>query len=113
MIFLDALIIFIAISFVYYGFACLFTKQMVSEFERYGLQRFRRLIGALEVLGALGLLIGYYVRFLQILSAGGLALLMLAGCLLRIKIRDSLAQIAPALIFFVLSLFLLFQLQRQ
>ena len=112
MAFLDALIIFLAISFVYYGLACLFSQKMVGEFERYGVPRFRLFIGMCEVLGALGLLVGFYQPVLQIISAGGLALLMLAGCMLRVKIRDSLAQTAPAFVFLLLSLFVLFELKR-
>ncbi len=44
--------------FLYYGMACLVAGGMADEFERYGLSRFRRVTGALEVLGALGLLAG-------------------------------------------------------
>lgn len=43
--------------FLFYGVLCLFADGMVDEFERYGLSRFRRLTGALEVLGATGLVI--------------------------------------------------------
>ncbi len=111
MVFLDVLIVFLAISFIYYGWACIFTKQMVEEFERYGFPRYRNLIGTLEVLGAVGLLVGYFVPIVQIMAAAGLALLMVSGCLLRIKIRDSLVQIAPAFTFLVLSLLVLYGLQ--
>lgn len=83
---------------------------MVEEFSRYGVPQFRRLIGWLEVAGGLGLLAGYFVPVVQIFAAGGLALLMLLGCLLRIKIKDSLVQILPAMTFLVLSLFVLFRL---
>ena len=110
MLFLDGLIIFLAISFLFYGFSCLFTQHMIDEFNRYGVPQFRRLIGALEVSGGVGLLVGYFVPFIQILAACGLALLMLCGCLLRIKIRDSLIQILPAFTFLLVSLYVLFKL---
>ena len=110
MLFLDGLIIFLAISFLFYGFACLFTQHMIDEFARYGVPQFRRLIGTLEVSGGVGLLVGYFLPFIQILAAGGLALLMLCGCLLRIKIKDSLIQILPAFTFLLVSLYILFKL---
>ena len=110
MIFMDGLIIFIAVSFMFYGFACLFSQHMIEEFRRYGVPQFRRLIGLLEVAGASGLLLGYLIPVVQVLAAGGLALLMLCGCILRIKIRDSAIQILPAFIFLVLNLFVLFKL---
>lgn len=107
---LDVVIILLAISFLFYGCACLFTKHMVQEFKRYGLPQFRLLIGTLEVLGALGLLVGYFIPAIQILAAGGLAALMLCGCILRLKIRDSILQILPAFSFLLLSLYVLHNL---
>ena len=110
MLFLDGLIIFLAISFLFYGFACLLTQHMIDEFNRYGVPQFRRLIGTLEVSGGVGLLVGYFLPFIQILAVGGLALLMLCGCLLRIKIKDSLIQILPAFTFLLVSLYILLKL---
>ncbi len=109
-IFLNALIIFVALSFLFYGSACWFTQHMVDEFNRYGLPQFRKLIGALEIAGALGLIFGYFIPIFQILAAGGLALLMLLGCLVRIKIKDTVSQILPAFLFLVLCLFVLMNL---
>ncbi|NNM33956.1 MAG: hypothetical protein HKO53_12855 [Gemmatimonadetes bacterium] len=82
--------------FLLYGLQCLFADGMVDEFERYGLTRFRKLTGALEVLGAVGLAAGYFVPFLTALSASGLALLMLLGLAVRIRVRDSTIQMLPA-----------------
>jgi hypothetical protein len=83
---------------------------MVSEFERYGAPKFRILIGILEVLGGVGLLGGYLVPAVRLLSVGGLALLMFCGCVLRLKIRDSVLQILPALTLMILNLWVLFRL---
>ena len=49
--------------FLYYGVDCLFSDGMVVEFERYGLSRFRRLTGSVEVLGAVGLAVGLWRVF--------------------------------------------------
>lgn len=97
-------------SFLYYAVACIYSKRIVEEFIRYGVPQFRQFIGLMEVLGALGLLFGYLFPLVQILAAAGLALLMLLGYLLRIKIRDSFIQILPALVFMILNLFVLQQL---
>jgi uncharacterized membrane protein YphA (DoxX/SURF4 family) len=110
MMFLDIVIVFLALSFLFYGIACLKTEHMVDEFNRYGLPQFRSLVGALEVAGGLGLLFGYFIPVIQILAAGGIALLMLMGCIVRIKIKDSFIQILPAFIFFVISAFVVLNL---
>ncbi len=48
-----------AFAFLFYGFACLMSSELVVEFERYRLSKFRVLTGVLEVLGAIGLLVGF------------------------------------------------------
>lgn len=92
--------------FLFYGTACLFSDGMVDEFERYGLSRFRRVTGALEVFGALGLLAGYVMPELSVMSAAGLSTLMLLGLGARVKVRDSLLEMVPAVFLLVLNTFI-------
>ena len=96
-----------AIAFLAYGIACLVTPRMDAEFERYGLARFRRLIGAVECLGALGLLVGHFNRPVLVLAAAGLTLTMLMAIATRIRIGDSLAKTLPAIVLLVMNAFVL------
>lgn len=96
-----------ALAFLSYGIACVATSRMDAEFERYGLARHRRLIGALECLGALGLLVGQFSRPVLVLAAAGLTLTMLAAIATRIRIRDSLARTLPAILLLLLNAFIL------
>ncbi len=96
-------------AFLYYGILCLFSEQMVAEFRRYRLARFRKLVGALEVVGGLGVLYGIFFTPLMVLATAGLALLMLLGVFARIRIRDPLVQMLPALLLMLISLYILFQ----
>ena len=93
-------------AFLFYGTACLFFEGMRRDFERFGLSRFRTLTGTLEVFGALGLIVGQFWAPLVPLSAGGLALLMLLGVAVRIRVLDSLAQTLPALVLMCVNLFI-------
>jgi hypothetical protein len=79
---------------------------MVEEFNRYGLARFRRLTGAVEVLGAIGLILGYFVPGLTVAAAGGLVLLMLMGMGVRFRSGDSLVEALQALAMLLLNLFI-------
>lgn len=79
---------------------------MRVEFERYGLARFRALTGVLELLGGLGLLVGLYSLPILLFSSAGLALLMLAGTAVRIKIRDSFLSMLPAVFYMLLNFFI-------
>jgi hypothetical protein len=106
---MQVIFIFIsAIAFIFYGLLILVTDHMKIEFRRYGLSQFRMLTGALELLGGAGLLLGFYYLPLLILSAGGLALLMLLGVIVRLKTRDPLDEIIPAFILMLMNIAILF-----
>jgi hypothetical protein len=92
-----------AAAFMYFGFACLRAPAMVVEFERYRLPRKRVLVGSLQLLGALGLLVGFVLTPVAVISAGGLCLLMLAGVGVRARIRDPLVAMLPALLLSVMN----------
>ena len=96
-----------AAAFLGYGIACLASPHMDAEFKRYGLARFRRLVGSLECLGALGLLVGHFSHPVLVLAAGGLTLLMVLAVVTRVRIGDSLVQTLPAIVLLVLNACLL------
>ncbi len=100
------LIGFSAISFLGFGLACFLWLPMKAEYVRYGVSRFRALVGFLQVAGGLGLLTGFALPLVGQLAAGGLALLMFFGACLRKRIKDSLAQTLPAILYMVLNVYL-------
>jgi len=79
---------------------------MQNEFERFGLPKFAIFIGVLEILGGLGLLVGLKIPEILLLSSGGLALLMLLGVGVRIKIKDSVLLATPAFLLMLLNLYI-------
>lgn len=102
----EFLIYFSAVSFLGFGTACFFWQPMKREYVRYGVPRFRSLIGGLQVAGGLGLFAGFAVPLFGQAAAAGLAILMLAGVGLRIRIKDSLMQTVPAAFYLVLNSYL-------
>jgi hypothetical protein len=93
-----------AAAFLFYGLACLLSSKLVAEFDRYGLARFRVLVGSLEVAGALGLIAGWWLPPLQTAAAAGLCALMLCGLWARWRIRDPWYAMLPAFILGVVNL---------
>lgn len=83
--------LFSALAFTIYGVGCLFTEGMKREFERFGLPRLRVLVGATQILGAGALLAGFAIPAVGLAGAAGLAVQMLAGVGVRIRIGDGLA----------------------
>jgi hypothetical protein len=76
---------------------------MKQEFKRFGLAKFGLSIIILEVLGSIGLLAGLIYNPILILSSLGLALLMLAGFILRMVIKDGFWISFPALFYMGLN----------
>lgn len=96
-----------SISFLFYGINCLFSREMKEEFTRFGLENQRVLTGYFQLFGALGLGIGYFFfPLLTFISSVGLTILMFSGFTVRIKIKDSISQSLPSLIFALLNLFI-------
>lgn len=90
-----------------YGFGCFISQHLEKEFMRFGFSAERRLIGVLQILGAIGLIGGLWFPLLGKASAGGLALMMFVGILVRIKIRDGLLKTTPAVLYFLTNAYLL------
>jgi predicted histidine transporter YuiF (NhaC family) len=76
---------------------------MVLEFKRWGVPGLRLCTGLLEILGAIGLLVGQWLPWIGLLSAIGLSLLMVCGLLVRLRIRDSFLQTLPAVVYLAVS----------
>lgn len=77
---------------------------MKMEFLRYGLEKQRTFVGLLQLIGAIGLLVGYFYEVtITIISAFGLCLLMILGFGVRLKIRDSVIQSAPAFLYALIN----------
>lgn len=97
-----------SVSFVLYGMQCLISKRFAQEFIRFGLNDTQRKItGILQLSGALGLGFGYfYSKELLFISGVGLCALMFLGCIVRWRIKDSLIQTSPALLYFLMTLYI-------
>lgn len=92
-----------SLSFVGYGITYFTSPHMKQEFIRFGLPGLGTLTAVFQMLGAAGLLAGFRYPILMVLASGGLALMMLLGLAVRLKVKDSLWVSLPALFFFVLN----------
>lgn len=107
---LSVLTWFSGVAFIYFGINCFYSKFIIEEFKRYKLPEYRKLTGILQLLGALGLLIGlYFSPILLLLSSTGLSLLMLSGFIVRLKIKDNFIKSSPSFTFAALNLFIAFK----
>lgn len=91
-----------------YGIAYFRSAEMKKEFKRFGLEKAGTLTAVLELLGAIGLLIGLKFPLILLVSAGGLAILMFLGVIVRLKIKDSILVTLPAIFFMILNAYIFF-----
>jgi uncharacterized membrane protein YphA (DoxX/SURF4 family) len=109
--FLNFLILISSLSFLVYGIAYFKSPQIKNEFKRLGHEKAGALTAILELLGALGLLVGLKFHSILLISAGGLAILMFLGVIIRIKAKDRLWITLPALFFMILNAYIFFMSQ--
>ena len=105
---LNVLILISSLSFLGYGIAYFKSTNMKSEFIRFGLEKAGALTAILEILGGIGLMVGLRLYPILLISAGGLATLMLLGVAVRIKSKDSFWVTMPALLFMILNGYIFF-----
>jgi uncharacterized membrane protein YphA (DoxX/SURF4 family) len=86
-----------SLAFFVYAIQCLTMARMKAEFERYGVPRLRRLTAILQILAAIGLIVGLRWRPAMTISSCGLMLLMFVALSVRIRIKDGIAQSLPAI----------------
>ena len=98
-----ALIWLSSISFLFYGVSYFVSRHLQDEFRRFGLAKFGPLTGVLEILGAIGLLVGLWVPLILVVAAGGLSLLMLLGFGVRLKIKDGFWASLPSFLFMLVN----------
>lgn len=108
MTFLRILTLLSSVSFLYYGISYFSTAHMKTEFKRFGLEKFGALTAILEIMGAIGLLVGLFYTSILLLSSGGLALLMVLGLLARVRVKDSLWVSMPAFLFLIVNAYIFY-----
>ena len=84
-------------------------SNMIEEFAVYGLsETIVYVIGALKVLSALGLLLGFVYKKLILPSSALMAVLMLGAMLMHFKVNDEAIKFLPAALMFISSLAIIY-----
>ena len=96
--------ILLGLIFIFYGYHCLFSAQMKTEFIRFRLtNNQRKWTGILQLTGGLGLGTGVFIPWFGVIASAGLGLLMGLGFMVRLKIKDSWTQTFPSFFFMILA----------
>jgi uncharacterized membrane protein YphA (DoxX/SURF4 family) len=101
-------LLFSAISFIVYGVNSFFSKRMISEYEKWGFKNQRVILACCQLLGGLGLLIGLVIPLMLSVASFLLMCMMLTAVFVRIKLKEGLIKMLPALLYVVLNLFIFY-----
>lgn len=101
-------LLFSSLSFIFYGWGCLRSVRVELEFRRYQLERYRKLVGTLQLIASIGLIGGLWLPALGAAAAIGLSVLMAMGLMVRLRLRDSVVQMLPAAMYLLLNAYLAF-----
>jgi hypothetical protein len=82
---------------------------MKNEFQRFGLEKMATFVIVLEIIGAVGLLVGLLNTPILLVASGGLAALMFLGVLVRIKVKDSIWVSLPAALFMAVNAYIFYK----
>ena len=104
----NILIYFSAISFIFYSINSLYSKRLISEFDRWGYGKFRFLIASFQLLAGIGFIIGIYFSFLVSIVSFLLSVMMLFAIFVRIKVKDNIIEMIPAAFYALLNLFIFY-----
>lgn len=97
------LLVFSAISFIFYGITSFFSRRMVSEYSRWGYSDQRILLGFTQLMGGIGLFVGIYNSIILSIVSFLLTFMMITAVFVRIKIKDSLTNMFPAIFYSALN----------
>jgi len=100
----NIIIVFTSISFIIYGVNSFISNKMILEFERWGLGKRRKEIGSFQLACGVGMLIGLKLNFILMISSVILIIMMLVAVYVRVKIKDNISEILPALAYLILAL---------
>ena len=103
------LILFSAISFIFYALRSFFSSAMFMEYKRWGLSELRVVISCLQIFGSLGLIAGIFVNNLLIISSFFFVIMMIVALYFRFKIKDSFLASVPAIIYMIVNAIIFIQ----
>ena len=102
-------IILSSLSFIGYSLAYFIAPKLRTEFKELKIDKLSKLVVFLELLGAFGLLIGFFFTPILIVSSLGLSVLMLLGVLIRLRHKQHFKLTLQALFFMLLNGFIFFE----
>ena len=99
--------LFAGVSFIIYGINSFSSQKMVLEFKRWGLEKKRKIIAVSQFICGVLLCLGLISKTMLFISSSFLVIMMLTAVYVRIKIKDNISEILPAMSYLLIGLLIL------
>jgi len=97
--------VILGLGFLMFGFMKFGTKQQVEAFKHFGYsQGFRAFTGLVEVIGAVGMIIGIWYPLISTLAGILLGIIMLGAIITHIRVKDPGKIMGTPIILLILSI---------
>ena len=101
--------IILGLGFLLFGVTKFISKKMVEGFDHFGLPQWLRVVtGVLEILGAIGLIVGIWSPAIATLASVGLAIIMFFATLTHLCARDPFSTLLMPSMLFILLIIVVF-----
>ena len=103
----EIITLFAGVSFIIYGINSFLSQKMVLEFKRWGLEKKRKIIAVSQFICGVLLCLGLISKTILFISSSFLVIMMLTAVYFRIKIKDNISEILPAMSYLLIGLLIL------
>ena len=103
------ILLFSAISFIFYSLSSFYSARMILEYDRWGYKKFRKIIASLQFISGFGLLIGLCFPLLLTFASASLTVMMITAVFVRIRIKDNVIKILPAILYAILNFIIFYK----
>ena len=100
--------LFAGASYIIYGINSFSSKKMVLEYKRWGLEKKRKIIAISQFVCGVLLCTGLIYKTILFIASTFLIIMMLTAVYVRIKIKDNISEILPAIAYLLIG-FLIFK----
>ena len=99
--------LFAGISFVIYAINSYSSKKMIQEYKRWQLEKQRKIIAFSQLICGVFLCIGLTSRTILLISSSFLIIMMFTAIYVRVKIKDNISEILPAISYLLIGILIL------
>ena len=103
----EIITLFAGVSFIIYGINSFFISKNGFGVQRWGLEKEKKIIAVSQFICGVLLCLGLISKTILFISSSFLVIMMLTAVYVRVKIKDNISEILPAMSYLLIGLLIL------